>query len=121
MLTRCLHCLAPISPGAEVLTPRLTGSHGEVLDLSWHMYGCAEADPLHLELADALDSCGPEALRRTRELYTAIRERTVERLGTRAPDFLRQCIIVRRDFNDPRVTLRGRGLAWGVPTKRGVG
>ncbi len=119
MLTRCLHCLAPIAGGAQTLTPRLIGGSGEVIDLSWHMADCAAADPLHDDLATAL--CMPveaEAREATRRAYVAIRTRTIQRLGKRAPELLRQCVIVRRDFNDIRATLRGPGLAWGLPTMR---
>lgn len=120
MLTRCLHCLQPIAGGAPTLTPRLIGSSGEVIDLSWHLADCAAADPLHDQMATALGMVSdPEAHEATRLAYTAIRNRTIDRLGKRAAERLRECINVRRDFADVRVTLRSRGLAWGVPTPRG--
>jgi hypothetical protein len=89
--------------------------------LRWHLAsGCAEADPLHMEIADAdrLPSGGDGDL-----LVAAAYLRLLDRLGAEhGPDVLRAAVTVRRDAPDPRMTLRGPGLRWGrlSPSRRVV-
>lgn len=106
---RCVFCGELLRHDSrEQLTLRLI-SHAHVF-LRWHTR-CAEEDLLHLELADAVMGDDDLVLSRA---YAAI----VDRCGRETPDQLRERIDVRKDTNQPGMTMRGRGLAWGKLSRR---
>lgn len=92
-------------------------SGGPVAVLRWHhARGCAERDPLHLEIAEAsnLPDGGEGDL-----IVAAVYLRILDRLGAEhGPDVLRAAVDIRRDVDDVRVTLRGPGLLWGRRSDR---
>lgn len=118
---RCAFCLNPIqNPRApSVLRVRLDNQKFGVVELFWHKDGaeCHVADPLHLELADALDARGghrgpdtPESIARVFGCYFDIRNRIAAVGGARK---LREAVAVLRDTTQHGLTLRGPGLEWG--------
>lgn len=118
----CCFCAAPVDPHDAQATFTLNVGEpgwGPLAVLRWHLAaGCAESDPLHLEIADAsnLPDGGEGDL-----LVASIYLRLLDRLGEQhGPDALRAAVFIRRDVDDPRVTLRGPGLRWGRRSPRGA-
>lgn len=125
-MARCAYCLAPLlNPRApDVLRVRLDNGRFGMVELCWHKGAdeCHIKDPLHLDLADALDATGGHRGPDTEEsvaaifaMYRAIRDRVA---ATNDPRKLRETIAVlrdttQRDDNHHRLTLRGPALHWG--------
>lgn len=106
---RCVLCGGSLRhDNHDQLTLRLI-SHANVF-LRWHTR-CAEEDPLHLRLAEAVMGDDDEVLSKA---YAAI----VDRCGVETPDQLRDRIDVRKDTNINGMTMRGPGLAWGKLSRR---
>lgn len=121
-MARCAFCLHPIlNPRApDVLRVRLDNGRFGMVEMYWHIgrTECMAMDPLHLELADALDARGnhrgPDTLEsatRVFKCYLAIRDRVAANVAN--PDRLRETIAVLRDTTHRGLTLRGPGLHWG--------
>jgi hypothetical protein len=103
--------------GGLVLT--VDGPSGEQIRLRWHVEGtlCADEDPLHAAMADAVSlPDGPESDRACLLAYQAVRRRAAEH----GVDVLRGVVDVRRDFAMGTRTLRGPGLLWGSIAPREV-
>ncbi len=113
-LPLCAWCREYARPGSAI-EPTLQGPSGEVIALRWHLDRCAEEDPLHAILADALGAPdGPQSDADTLRAYIAIRDRAAG-FGVAT---LRGVVDVRADFARGSRTLRGPGLAWGRITER---
>jgi len=106
MMRACLYCGASVAyDGPSVFVLRISEPGGSAVYLRWCML-CADADPLHLALAEA-DTFEDDS--QYAKAYLAIQQRTAM-LGA---DALRARIDVRREPRDPTLTLRGHGLSWG--------
>lgn len=107
----CVYCGASMPhDGPGMLLLRVSEPGGSAVYLRWCM-PCAETDPAHIALAEADLSPDDEPYARA---YLDLHTRTAA-LG---PDALRARIDVRREPADPRLTLRGDGLAWGILSRR---
>ena len=104
----------PLKRGVDTLTVRLIGPSGEVIDIGWHQARCAETDPLHDALADALSlDDGPESDTACRAAYEGL----LDQLGERWRDAdVRRMVVIRKDIEDVRYTLRGE--RWGRTSRR---
>jgi hypothetical protein len=120
---RCCFCFALLPPvieadSREVLEVAIVGlAAGSRVLLRWCM-PCAEADPMHLDLAAALGlPDGEDGDLEVARAHIALVDRIAEQRGANG---LRACVDVRRDNDDPRVTLRGDGLEWGRLSARRI-
>ena len=112
----CAWCRDPIEPRGCLIVS-IEGPSGEKVRLGWHSQGrpCADEDPLHAALADALGlPDGADGDGATRLAYLAIRDRAADH-GVAT---LRGVVDVRADFTRGTRTLRGPGLLWGRITER---
>ena len=111
---RCPWCGERIGP-TGALKVKIERPGREAVVLRWHMPDCAEADPLHMQLADAIglpdNAEGDDA---TRVAYVAL----VSRAREQGSDALREIIDIPRDIPNAAQTLRGPGLAWGVLSRQ---
>ena len=99
--------------GPEVFTLNMgEPAGGPRVVLAWHLRrGCAEADPLHIEIADA--TALPDG-REGDDLIAGAYLRLLDRIGSqRGAEGLRAAIDIRRDIGSLTVTLRGPGRSWG--------
>lgn len=110
---RCVLCgelVAAAGPGVFDLTMGADNRRGSCVTLRW-CRPCAEADPLHMAMAEAdADGTDDDFAR----CYLAI----IDRCRADAPAQLRARVDVRRDTDMPGMTLRGRGDAWGRIMRR---
>lgn len=106
MMRACLYCGASVAyDGPSVFVLRISEPGGSAVYLRWCML-CADADPLHLALAEA-DTLEDDS--HYAQAYLAIQQRAAM-LGA---DALRARIDVRREPRYSTMTLRGAGLSWG--------
>lgn len=113
----CCYCGETLPRANDGLFTLRMGEPGDapVVVLVWHAglggKQCASIDPKHLDLADALGlPDGQEHEDAVARAYL----RLLDRIGAeRGADGLRAAVNVKRDTNDPGVTLRGPGLMWG--------
>lgn len=124
-MARCAYCFGVLSnPRApDVLRVRLDNARFGMIELCWHRGAeeCHIKDPLHLDLADALDATGghrgpdtEESIAAIFAVYHSIRERA----ANARPHHIREIIAVlrdttQRDDNGRPLTLRGPGIHWG--------
>ena len=114
----CCFCGEPMPKyGPDVFTLNLgEPDGGPRVGLSWHLRGCAEADPLHIEIATA--TALPDG-QEGDDLIAGAYLRLLDRIGSqRGAEGLRAAVNVRRDIESPAVTLRGGGLMWGRRSHR---
>ena len=118
-VNRCAFCYGPLPADAAdtVHVVRLDGGVGGVVELRWHLAaGCADKDPLHLRMADALGQPdGADSDDAARMVYSAVRDRAMghDADNPRRSPVLREVVKIRRDTQSMAETLRGRGAAWG--------
>ena len=102
----------------ETFTLNLGQDRGPRVVLCWHHAGgCAVSDPLCTAIAEA--DALPDAEAGDLQI-AAVYLRLLDRLASEhGAEVLRAAVDVRRDADDPRVTLRGPGLLWGRRSARG--
>ena len=110
---QCLLCGSPVHDrGEHVFALDIRDPDGARIVLRWHP-SCAQADALHLRMADAL-GLPDDQTEATTAAYVALWERALKR-GT---DHLVAAIDIRRDVPSMKVTMRGAGDAWGRLSRR---
>lgn len=113
---RCVFCGDRIrKQGPDVLQIVISKPKAEAICLRWHLTrGCADRDPMHQQMADALSEMDPGGEHAMTTIYFDI----VKRAARKGAQHLRAVIDVKRDLPFGRLTLRGPGLQWGTLNPR---
>lgn len=113
----CAHCHNPI--GGKMSTLEVGDDYRLVV--RWHFADgeacCADADEIYQRIADSANypEDAAEGQRILAEAFVALHQRTAAAGGA---ELLRRVIDVRADYTlNKGLTLRGKGLAWGRPSR----
>lgn len=113
----CAHCHHPI----EGKSSTLEVGDGYRLVVRWHFADdaacCADADEVYQRIADSANypENAPEGQGILRQALADLHQRTVAAGGA---ELLRRVFDVRADYTlNKGLTLRGKGLAWGRPSR----
>jgi hypothetical protein len=115
----CCFCgeVVALHDARETFTLNIGEPSGPAVTLRWHYAkGCAEGDPISMEIAEASAlPDGPEGDLMVAAAYLKLLNRL---LADHGEEVLQAAVDVRRDVDDPWVTLRGPGASWGRRSER---
>lgn len=113
---RCALCFETVPYDGPTILRIALDEPACAVTLRWHI-ACATTDPLSAEFAEAVHAEKPAA--GEDDPLTDVYRRIVARAAeSEDVDRLRGVVDVRRDIDDPRRTMRGPGLLWGLPAAR---